>query len=641
MTGNAYDRIVKGVAWVLVTCAVLLSAFYALSVAPRLGIVMGTTQFVNLAAALLLPLAFLLVRAKELPKYSTLPWYDALAALLSFGIPMFAFVTYTRALTSSWIIFPPSLVLALGIVMSVLVVEAARRTGGKFFVISVVILALAPFYVQFLPGFLKGNPYTLPRVIGSYFVGSEGIFGSVMKTFILSFLLFIFFGVATQACGAGKFFTNVSLALLGRYRGGSAKAAIVASSLFGTISGSASANVTVCGSFTIPMMKQAGYKPHFAAAVEAASSEGGIIMPPVMGAVAFVMADFLGLSYWKIALAAIVPAILYYWCLFSQVHFHALNHGLKAVPPGSVPPLRETLREGWHLVLVAVFLVWLLFVQKVNPGQAALFATVALFAVSSVRKSTRPDAKMMVTLVETSAKVFAQLAPIIMAIGLIIAGISLSGLGMSFTQWLQTISGSSPVLGLVALAMAAFVLGTGMPGVAIYMLLALLMAPTLESFGLNRVAVHMTILYWGLMADFTPPTAIAPTIAAGYAGASPLATSLQAMRLAAVIYVAPFFFVFHPVILFQHFQIAPFIFTVVSAFLGCWLLARAFEGYGPASDWRKHTMRLAALVSGAAVLSMVWYLQIPGIAIAAAGMLWGRAIDKEALSHVPAHDSKG
>ncbi|MDO8473419.1 MAG: TRAP transporter fused permease subunit [Dehalococcoidia bacterium] len=632
MNGTVYNRVVKGASWTLVSAAVLLSAFYALSMAPRLGIVMGTTQYVNLAAALLLPLAFLLVRVGERPKDSTLPWYDAVAAVLSFAIPIYAFATYTKALTSSWIIFPPALVLTLGIVMSVLVVEAARRTGGKFFVISVVVLALAPFYVHFLPGFLKGNAYTLQRVVGSYFIGSEGIFGSVMKTFILSFLLFIFFGVATQACGAGKFFTNVSLALLGRYRGGAAKAAIVASSLFGTISGSASANVTVCGSFTIPMMKQAGYKPHFAAAVEAASSEGGIIMPPVMGAVAFVMADFLGISYWKVALAAIVPAILYYWCLFSQVHFHALNHGLKAVPRGSVPPLRETLREGWHLVLVAVFLIWLLFVRKVNPGQAALFATVALFAVSFVRKSTRPDAKMMVTLVETSARVFAQLAPIILAIGLIIAGINISGLGMSFTQWLQTISGSSPVLGLVALAIAAFVLGTGMPGVAIYMLLALLMAPTLEGFGLNRLAVHMTILYWGLMADFTPPTAIAPTIAAGYAGASPLATSLQAMRLAAVIYVAPFFFVFHPVILFQHFEVPLFALTVVSAFLGCWLLARAFEGYGPGANWRKQFMRLAVLVSAIGVLSMVWYLQIAGVAMAAGAFLWGRSIDKEALA---------
>ena len=160
MTGNAYDRLVKGISWTLVSAAVLLSAFYALSVAPRLGIVMGTTQFINLAAALLLPLAFLLVRAKEHPKDSPLPWYDALAALLSFGIPVFAFVTYTRALTSSWIIFPPALVLTLGIVMSVLVIEAARRTGGKFFVISVIILALAPFYVQFLPGFLKGVGWT-------------------------------------------------------------------------------------------------------------------------------------------------------------------------------------------------------------------------------------------------------------------------------------------------------------------------------------------------------------------------------------------------------------------------------------------------------------------------------------------------
>ncbi len=619
---NEYSRAVKGVAVALSACAVLLTIFYALAGAPRLGIVMGSMQYINLGASLLLPLGFILYRANERTPRNLIPWYDVIAAVLSFGIPLYVFATYEKALSSSWIVFPPTTALVLGIIMSLLVLEAARRTGGVFFAATAAVLATLPMWVHFLPGFLKGNEFTLGRVVGSFFISTEGIFGTVMKTFILTFLLFIFFGVATQIVGAGKFFTNVAMALLGRATGGPAKAAVIASSLFGTISGSASANVTVCGTFTIPLMIQAGYKPHFAAAVESAASEGGIIMPPIMGAVAFIMADFLGIPYWRVAAAAAIPAILYYWCLFSQVHFHAVNHGLRKLERSEIPSLRKTLLEGWHFVVTALFLVWLLFVQKTNPGQAALFTTIALLLLCSIQKSTRPNLKVMGDLLFTSARVFGQLAPVLLGIGLIIAGINLSGLGMSVTQWLETGAGANVWLGLLVLAIAAFVLGTGMPGTAIYMLLALLMAPPLESLGLNRLAVHMTILYWGLMADLTPPTAIAPTIAAGYAGASPMKTSLQAMRLASVIYIAPFFFVFHPVLLFEQFSIRPFAYTVLSAVVGFWLLARGFEGYGPPGNWNKHVRRLAALAAGAAMLTMSWYIQVIGVLLAAALLFW-------------------
>jgi len=616
VNSNYYDRAVKITAGVLVIATLAVSVFYVMSIAPRLGIVVGSIQYVALGTSLLLPQAFLQFRATDKRPKGQIPWYDFLAALLSFAIPFFVFVTYNQARAGGWGLFPPTSAFVLGIILILLVIEGARRTGGNFFVITVIVCGAVPLFAHVLPGFLQNLPVQPGRVIGTIFLTSNGIFGSVMQTFVLVFLLYIFFGVLIQVVGGGTFFNNIALALLGHTAGGAAKVAVISSSLFGMISGSASANVSVDGAVTIPMMKKAGYKPHFAAAVEAAASEGGAIMPPVMGAVAFIMADFLGLPYWRIALAAIVPAILYYWCLFSQVHFHAINHGMKGLPRNELPPLGKSLLDGWHVIATVLVLVWLLFVQKVSPGKSVLIASVAFLLFSSMRKSTRPNPAMLTGLLQGSARVFGQLAAIILAIGVIIGGIGLAGIDMSLTQWLE--SGTHSVwVGLLSLAIAAFVLGTGMPGSAIYLLLAVLMAPPLETFGLNRLAIHMTILYWGLLADFTPPTAVGPMIAAGYAGASPIKTCLQTMRLGAVLYVAPLFFIFHPVILFEEFKIVPFLYVVASAFLGFRLVARAFEGYPPPASLAKNARRLVALASGIMILSMLWYLQVAGMLIAA------------------------
>ncbi len=623
MNNNGHNRVVRVIAVVLGTCAVLESAFYVTSAAPRLNMVIGTLQYVSLGASFLLPLPFLLMRANGKAPKDKVPWYDVIAAILSFLVPLVMFFNDERARIGMWGMFPPKPVLVAGITMCILVAEGSRRAAGNFFAGAVVVLGLAPIYVHLLPGFLKGRTVDLDRLIGVNFTTSHGMFGTVMQTFILVYLLFIFFGVATQLAGAGEFFTNLSISLLRNARGASGKVAVIASSLFGTISGSASANVSVCGSFTIPMMKRGGYSPHFAAAVEAASSEGGILMPPVMGAVAFIMANFLGIPYWRVALAALVPAVLYYVSLFAQVHFHAVNHGLGAVELAERPTLRKALLQGWHIIVAALILVWLLFIVKMNAGQSALLATVALFALTMIRKSTRPSSADISKLAGDSAKVFGHLGPVLLAIGIIVAGIDVSGLGMSFTQWLR--AGQSPFAALLSLAVIAFVLGTAMPVAAVYMLLAVLMGPALESFGLNRIAVHMTILYWGVMSDFTPPTAIGPTIAAGYAGASPMKTCLQAMRLAGVIYIAPFFFIFHPVLLFEDFQIVPFVFAVSSGVVGLLLLARAFEGYGPPGNGIKRFKRLTSLVASLLFLSMIWYLVVAGVVLAVVILLSGRA----------------
>ncbi len=615
MEKTQHNLAVRTISCILAAAGVLWCVFYVTSLAPRLNISLGYLQYTVLSAAVLLPLAFLLFRADEkLPKFR-IPWYDIVAAVLSFGIPLYLFATYGQSRLAGWGMTPPTTVIILGTIMCLLVIEGARRGAGIFFALTVLLFATAPLYVHLLPGILRNLPKDPGRIIGTLFATTGGMFGSIMQIFVLVYILFVFFGVAAQVGGAGKFFANLAMSLLGRARGATAKAAIISSAMFGTISGSASANVMVSGAFTIPMMKQAGYKAHYAAAIEAAASQGGIIMPPVMGAVAFIMANFLGVPYWRVAMAAAVPALLYFWCLFSQVHIHAVNNMPREAARIEVPPLARTLLGGWHLIGTAFVLVYTLFVEKMNPGLSVLVATVAMFLFTSMRKSTRPTVASLIKLMQDSAAVFGQLAAVLLAVGLIIGGLNISGIDVSVTQWLASGTHSVPVA-LLILAVASLVLGMGLPGSAMYIILAVLIAPSLTNMGLNVMAVHMTILYWGLVADFTPPTAITPLIAAGFAGASPMKATWQAMRFASVIYFAPFFFILHPVILFEKFSIVPFIHVVISGFAGFYFLAQGLEGFSPPSSWAKTGKRIVILVLAVMVLSMYWYLQIAGVLLA-------------------------
>ncbi len=630
---NDSRKIVRGICAAMALLGVLLSTFYVLGIAPRLNWVIGVKQFLYVGTSLFLPISFLLFRATDGPTDRKVPWYDIVAAVTVFIIPFYLYFNYQKSELRSWAILPPQMVVVLGVIMCLLLLEAGRRTAGKFFALCCLVMLIVPLVGSYFPGILQISKFGLDRLIGTVFISSAGLFGSIMAVFVLVFLLFIFFGLATQVAGAGKFFTNIAFVILGRARGGTAKAAVISSSLFGTISGSATANVMVSGSFTIPMMKKAGYKPHIAAAIEAAASEGGIIMPPVMGAVAFIMANFLGIPYWQVALAAAVPAILYYWCLFAQVHIHAVNNFPAEVERPQIPPLRQTLLEGWHLIITAAVLVWGLFISKIPAGQAALLATVVLLVLCTINKATRPNLAILFKMLEDSAKIFGQVAAILLGVGLITGGFALSGIHVAVAQWLQN-SSPTVLVALLILALVCILLGTGLPGGAVYIIVAILLAPGLVKMGLNQMAVHMTILYWGLIADFTPPTAITPVVAAGFAGASPMKTTWQSMRFAAVIYVAPFFFIFHPVILLQNFQILPFAYAVLSAFPGFYLVAQGFEGFGPPETAIKLVKRIAVLVAAVLVLTMVWYLQVIA-AVLVAGLLAADRVPALRTSKVP------
>ncbi len=629
MAGNP-NKTVKTVTSILASAGVLWSVFYVLGGAPRLNVPIGLLQFLHVGASLFLPLVFILRRATNAASRDRVPWYDIVAAVLAFLIPLYLMTHYRQSQYGAWAFSPPTLVVYLGVIMVALVIEGTRRAAGTFMATAALLLALSPLYVHFLPGIFKGATFGIHRIVGTLFISANGMFGSVMSVFILTFLLFIFFGVVLQAAGAGRFFTNIALALLGETRGGAAKVAVIASSLFGTVSGSATANVMVSGSFTIPMMKASGLPGERAAAIEAAASEGGILMPPVMGAVAFVMADFLGIPYWRVAVAAAVPAVLYYWCLFCQVHRYAVNHGLRGVPRDQVPPLGRTVIEGWHIPATFVVLVLTLFVLKISPGQAALWTTISLFLFTALNKFTRSGIVKVIRESADSGRIFAQLAPIILAVGLIIGGLDLSGLSVSVVQWMGGIASNNVATALLVVAAASFVLGTGLPAMAVYILLAILLAPVLEGMGLNRIAVHLTILYWGILSDFTPPTAITPFVAAGFADASPLKTALHTMRFGVVIFLAPLFFVFRPVLILQDFQLLPFMLLFLFAVVGLWLLAQALEGYAPPETSTQRWMRLACLVGAGMILSLVWYIQIAGVLVAAAIVLVGRAGDSAA-----------
>jgi TRAP transporter 4TM/12TM fusion protein len=361
-------------------------------------------------------------------------------------------------------------------------------------------------------------------------------------------ILFIIFAAFISMTGIGDFFVRLATAMAGRMTGGPAKVSVFSSALLGTISGSGVANVMMDGVFTIPMMKRIGYGATFAAAVEAVASIGGQIMPPIMAAAAFIMADFVGVPFRQVALAATIPALLYFFCVFVTVHLEAKRLGLRKVPREEMPELRATLRSDGYLLLPIVALVWYLF-QGFSEEMAALMAVGTTFLVSFLRRRSALGPVRLLKAFEGGARAGVTVAMAVAAAGLIIGCLFLSGIGMKFSYMLMTLSGGQLWLALIYTTFAAFILGLSLPTTAVYLTLAIIVAPGLVQMGVPKMAAHMFIFYMGVTSDLTPPTCLSPFAAAAIAGSPPMATAWQAMRLGAVLFIVPFMFVYQPALL--------------------------------------------------------------------------------------------
>ena len=431
--------------------------------------------------------------------------------------------------------------LAIGCIAALL--EATRRTIGWAIVILALVFLLYALLGPHLPGMLAHRGYSLERVLSQLYLGGGGIFGTPLGVSATFVILIIIYGAFLEHSGAGRVLMDVATGATGRSRGGPAKASVVGSSLMGMISGTAVANVLTTGTISIPLMKRNGYKPHVAGAVEAVASTGGQLMPPVMGAAAFIMADMIERPYLDIARAAIIPAVLYYVVLFTVVHLEAVKRGIPVLERSELPGVAATLRTGGHLLLSLPVFVCLLLVGY-SVMYAAFWAVVVAIGVSFLRRSSRLTPRRFVAALVSSVEAVIPVAVACATAGIIIGVISLTGLGLKFSTLVVTVSGGNLLAALVLTMIASLILGMGLPTAAAYILVATLVAPALVEMGVDLLAAHLFVFYGAMLSSITPPVALAAYAAAGLADANPMRIALTAVSFAAAAFVVPLFFVY-------------------------------------------------------------------------------------------------
>jgi len=540
------------------------------------GLVFFNEQYMGLFLALALFATFLLVPASKKHYAKPVPWYDLLAAIGGAIAGLYIFVEYPTLVDTLGDITQERVV--LGTMIIVLLAEATRRLVGMPLVCIAVAFLLYAMFAYIFPGDFYGRGWSIPRLATYLYLDANGIFGQALQVGASIVLVFILFGEVLNAVGGAAFLSDFSSAVMGRYRGGQAKIAIVSSSLFGNISGSAVANVVVDGAFTIPMMKKAGYPPPVAAAIEAVASTGGQIMPPVMGAAAFLIAEYLGIPYAQVALAAAVPAFLYYAALFIQVDLLAARNGIYGLPRSELPQLGQVMKRSAGFVVPLGSLIILMFFLNRRPEEAGLLATLAALIVGFLTPGVRVGPREIVGILRNMGRSMLEIAAITGLAGVVIGVLQLSGLGFTLTYTLLNLGESSAILLLVLTAIVSIVLGMGMPTTAVYVLLAVLVAPGLTKLGLLPIAAHLFIFYFGMLSMVTPPVCIASYAAAAIGRTDPVQTGWEAMRLCAIAYVVPFLFVFSPsLLLIGHWYIV--LLSVGTAIFGSILLGVGLVGY--------------------------------------------------------------
>ncbi len=487
----------------------------------------------------------------------------------------------------------------MGGMMLVLVMETTRRAVGLPMVIVTLFFVAHTLYANYFFGFLYGPPTSYTKYIDIVFIRSEGIFGipiSVAATYIV---LFIVFGAILIRTGAGRMFIDLAIALTGHRTGGPAKASVVASAFLGTVSGSAVANVVTTGSFTIPLMKRLGYRAKFAGAVEACASSGGQITPPIMGAAAFVIAEFMRVSYFTVVIAAIIPTLLYFATIYFMVDIEAEKEGIKRLDRSVLPRVGEILKRGWHQLLTLAVLVGLL-AWGYSPMMSAFWAIVTLIVLSFREASTRISPVDLFAALESGVRAAMPVTVACGCAGIIIGSIFVSGLGLKFTNEVINLADGNLFILLLLTGIAAIILGMGMTTTAVYITVAALIVPSLIQMDVVPMSAHLFAFYFGVVSTITPPVALASFAAAAIAGSPPMATAVESARIGIAKYLVPFVFVYNPALLFE----GPLWLTLIStgfAMAGLWGLSVMLEGWyrGPLSG----AMRL--LIGGLSILAMM------------------------------------
>lgn len=503
-------------------------------------------------------------------------------ALASLGIGYYLLGAFTPQLVQErGIMGPTRMDYWVGIILLILILEGTRRAVG----LAIVLVALAfigyGVFGSYMPEFISHRGYSIDRITGYIVWSTEGVFGTPLAVSATFVIIFIMFGAFMDKLGAGSLFIDLAVALTGRVKGGPALTSVLGSGLMGSINGSSVSNVVTTGTFTIPLMKRTGYKPNFAAGVEAVASTGGQIMPPIMGAGAFVMAEMIGIPYSDIALFAIIPALLYFCSIGLMVYFEAYRRQIPVLDLKEIPSVKARLAKGFYLFIPLIVLVYLLVVKRWSPMLSGVTAIAILVGVASVATLIRDKRLPLAEILDALRQGVLTAIPVALACasaGIVIGIVSMTGLGVRFTQMIVEISGGQLWLGALLTMGACIILGMGLPTTAAYIITAVLGAPALEAMGVSTIAAHMFIFYFAIISFITPPVGLSAYAASGVAGTNPLTTSIMAFKLGIAGFIVPFVFIYEPAILLQG-SIVEISVATLTALLGITLLAASIVGW--------------------------------------------------------------
>ncbi|GAA6394250.1 TRAP transporter fused permease subunit [Clostridiales bacterium] len=613
------EKLTKGITRLVFLLSLFFVVFHIYTA--MFGVVSGVGQKA-LHIGIIMTIFFL----REMIKPNKKAAFAAIDLLLCIG--SVASVTYlitidkTLALRSG-IVYPSDII--FGLIFIVALMEATRRVVGNSLTIVVGCFIAYAFLGQYLPSFLKFAGMSVKRFVEVMCLGSDGIFGVALYSSAAFIVLFIILGAIFQETGVGNFFTDLATLGFGKYSGGPAKVSVVASGFFGSISGSAIANVISTGTFTIPMMKDCGFKDEYAGAVEAAASTGGQIMPPVMGATAFLIAEVLNISYFEVVKAAFIPAILYYVAILMTVHLNAKKNNLKGIAASKMPDAKAVLRKC-YLALPLIALLIMMGVYRMTVARAGMwciFMTIILVELSPDTRITKESFKRIII---GSINGTIPVAIACAVVGIITGVVMATGLGFRLSSILLDLAHGNMILLLVLTMVASLIMGMGMPTTAAYMVLEILVAPALVEMGVLAIAAHLFILYFGIISNITPPVALAAYAASGLAKSNPTKTGVQAFKLAISGFILPFMFVYNPVLLCQG-NLPQVVQAIVTSLLGVYCLSCAMENFFV--RWRTPLPeRLLLLGTAFLLIHPGTFTDIIGIAIVAALYLANRTLNR-------------
>ncbi len=630
----------KPVAWLVFWLSVAYSAFHLYITYNPMPELLQRSAHVAIGLCLI----FFLYPARQSTsrsRVSLVDWLLVLASAASFG---YLALEYQAIMTTRGGI-PNTLDIAFSILTVVLVIEGTRRIMGWMLPILALVFLAYPFisHFDFMPDRLLTRAFDMGDIFGQMYLKTEGLYSTAIGASVTFIFLFILFGAFLAKSGMGQLFNDLAMALAGHKQGGPAKVAVISSGFMGSINGTAVANVVGTGAFTIPLMKKIGYDKNFAGAVEASASVGGQILPPIMGASAFIMAETTGVSYGSIALAALLPALLYYLGVIAQVHFCAGRENLKGIPKADLPRVMEVLKERGHLLIPIVALVVLLF-KSVPVSFAAFYTIIITIIISSLRKSTRMSISDIFEAMADGARQSLSVMVACAVVGIIIGVVSLTSFGSVMTSSIMSIGAGSLMLTLVFTMLASMILGMGLPSIPAYIITATMAAPALANFDVPVLAAHMFVFYFGLFANITPPVALAAFAGAGIAGGDPMRTGFISLRLALAGFIVPFLFVYNPAMMMidatglpmnaREFPLPP-VWDIISisftSIVGIIALGAAVEGY-----LKTPLSPLVRLILAAGALMMIipeTYTDIAGIIVVALVAAWNwRSARQSAVS---------